>query len=150
MTHLLVFGQSASASVSPWWRFNNSSFLMTGSKSTGCPTLIFPPLQPISLFCGFFWNLTASDSDPSPPSLWRRCHFSVGNFRVYTETLPSRAPDQNTLLRKLASSTPGRHSYPVTVSINKCKQIFLGNTLEVHLYDTKKSIWTDFPSWTKY
>jgi len=49
----------------------------------------------------------------------------------YVETLPSRISDQNMLLRKLASSIPGRHSYPVTVSVNKCKQMFMGNTLKV-------------------
>lgn len=66
------------------------------------------------------------------------------------ETLPSRTSDLNMLLRKLASSTPGRYSYPVTVSVNKCKQMFMGNTLNVHLHDTKKSIVPDFSSWIRY
>ena len=62
----------------------------------------------------------------------------------YMETLPSRKSDQNMLLRKLASSPPGRHSCPVTASVNKCKQMFVGKTLKVYLRDTKKSILNDF------
>lgn len=53
MAHLLGFGQSVSPSVSPWWWFNNSSFLRMGSESTGYWHLSSPAYFPISWI---FWK----------------------------------------------------------------------------------------------
>lgn len=100
----------------------------------------------------FFWNLLLMIITTQIPCLWGMCYsvLETSAFKChFMETLPSKTSIPNMLWWKLASCTPWKHSYPVTVAVKKCKQTFIGNALKICMHDTKKSILTDFSSWIK-
>ena len=100
----------------------------------------------------FFWNLLLMSITHTNTLFWGICDsiLETSAFKChFMETLPSKTSTPNMLWWKLASSTPWKHSYPVTVAVKKCKQTFIENALKIYMHDTKKSILTDFSSWIK-